>query len=124
MIFENLRSIVLHSDIVRAKLLKEIGDGRIAGPFQNPPFPNFRVSPLGIIPKKEPNTYRLIHYLSYPYELSLNDDIDPNFCSVHYASFDDALCVIRGVGGSALLPKVDIKSAFCLLPIHPSAFIP
>lgn len=97
-------------------LLKEIGDGRIAGPFQEPTFPNFRVSPLGIIPKKELNTYRLIHHLSYPYMLSLNDKIDPNYCLVHYSSFADALRIIRSIGSSALLAKANIKSAFRLCP--------
>lgn len=107
----------MHLDVVRSKLLKEI-----AGPFPDAPFKNFRVSPLGIVPKKESNAFRLIHHLSYPYGLSLNDDIDPSFCSVHYASFDDAINIIRVVGGSALLARVDVKSAFRLLPIHPSAF--
>lgn len=102
--------------------MKEIKEGRIAGPFSELPFHNFRVSPLGIIPKKEPNAYRLIHYLSYPYGLSLNDEIDPFFCSVHYSSFDDALLKIQNMGSSALLAKSDIKSAFHLLPIHFSAF--
>lgn len=47
----------------------------------------------------------------------MNDDIDPDLCSVQYAPFDDALLKIRKVGGSALLAKADIKSAFRLLPI-------
>lgn len=43
-------------------------------------------------------------------------------CLVSYSSFDDALVNIWEVGDSALLAKLDIKSAFHLLPIHPSAF--
>lgn len=39
---------------------------RIAGPFTQPPFPNIQVSPLGLVPKKSPGEFRLIHHLSYP----------------------------------------------------------
>lgn len=52
----------------------------------------------------------------------MNDDIYPAFCLVTYSSFDDAIAKDRVVGQSDLLAKADIKSAFCLLPIHPSAF--
>lgn len=121
-IVENLPSVEVHSDIIKEKIQKEIQEGKIAGPFTSPPFQNFRISPLGIIPKKEPNSFGLIHYLSYPDGLSLNDEISLEMCLVSYASFDDALVKIRSVGSSALLAKADIKSAFHLLPVHPMAF--
>ena len=44
----------------------ELAAGRIAGPFSETPFPNIQVSPLGLVPKKAPNEFRLIHHLSYP----------------------------------------------------------
>lgn len=50
----------------------------------------------------------------------MDDDIDPAFCSVNYSSFNDAISKV--VDQLALVAKADIKSAFCLLPIHPSAF--
>lgn len=46
----------------------------------------------------------------------------PLVCSVSYASFEDALVKIRSFGIGALMAKADIKSAFCLLPLSPSAF--
>lgn len=58
----------------------------------------------------------MTHHLFYPVGSSLNDD------SVWYSSFDDALVKIRKLGHKALLAKMDIKSAFRLLPIHPTAF--
>lgn len=122
LINKNLPSIDSHIPIVAEKILKEVQEGRVAGPFLSPPFANFRISPLGIIPKKEPNSFRMIHHLSYPFGSSLNDDIDAALCSVSYSSFDDALTKIRKLGHSALLAKADIKSAFRLLPIHPTAF--
>lgn len=41
-------------EIVENKIWKEINGGRVSGPFPFPPFLDFRVSPLGLIPKKDP----------------------------------------------------------------------
>lgn len=94
----------------------------MASPFHSPPFFKFWVSLLGIIPKKEPNSFRLVHYLSYPYGLSINYEIDPPLSTVSYSLFDDALVKIRNLCGSALLDKADIKLALWLLPIHSTTF--
>lgn len=109
-------------EIARAKIEKEIGLGRIAGPFQSPPFPTFRVSPIAVIPKKASSEFRLIHNLSFPENESVNDYIDKDFCSVKYASIDDAIEMIYNLGKNALLSKCDIKSAFRLLRLAPSEF--
>lgn len=101
--------------------MKEISANRIAGPFIFPPFINFWVSPLALVPKKEPNAYRLIHHLSFPVGHSLNDEIDPSSASVRYATFDDAIQIIKTFGRGALLAKADIQSAFRLLPIAPES---
>jgi len=45
---------------------KELRAGRIAGPFDQPPFQTFICSPLGARPKKESGKIRMIHDLSYP----------------------------------------------------------
>lgn len=87
-----------------------------------PPLRNFRLSPLGVVPKKEHNSFRLIHHLSFPKGQSLNDDIDMSLCSVSYVSFEDAIEKIRLCGLGALMAKADIKLAFHLLPISPAAF--
>ncbi|KAM4652048.1 uncharacterized protein O3C94_014383, partial [Discoglossus pictus] len=91
----------------------------MAGPFDMVPFNNLRISPLGLVPKKEPGTFRLIHHLSYPKGHSVNDGIDQELSSVSYASVKQAVRLVRLAGRGALLAKVDIKSAFRLLPIHP-----
>ena len=62
----NLLSVRQQPQVVEQKLAKEQEAHRLAGPFDTPPFPVFRVSPLGIVPKKTPGEFRLIHHLSYP----------------------------------------------------------
>ncbi|KAJ1106593.1 hypothetical protein NDU88_003994 [Pleurodeles waltl] len=118
----NLRSAMEAQGVVREKLEKECQLGRVAGPFIHPPLPNFIVSPLGIVPKKEQGKYRLIHHLSFPKGSSVNDYLEEGTCSVCYASFDEAVDMVRAAGLGALMAKADIESAFRLLPVHPSSF--
>ena len=96
--------------------------GRMAGPFTELPISNHRVSPIGLIPKSVPSTFRLIHTLSYPELDSINDGIDKQLYIVQYTNFDDAIKLVVEAGKDALLAKADIKSAFRLLPIHPDDF--
>lgn len=118
----NLKSAGEFESVVAEKLWRELELGRMAGPFDLPPFHNLRVSPLGVVPKKAEGKFRLIHHLSYPSGSSVNDGIDREESRVHYASFDRALQLVRAVGQSALLAKADIESAFRLLPVHPDCF--
>ena len=48
----NLLSAMLNPTAVDAKISEELDAHRIAGPLLLPPFPMFRISPLGLVPKK------------------------------------------------------------------------
>ena len=41
-----------------------------------------------------------------------------NICSLSYMTVDDAARAIERTGAGAILAKVDIKSAYCMIPIH------
>ena len=114
---KNLKSAEENADILISKLNAEVQLGRIAGPFSQPPFPNFRVSPLGLVPKRN-GSYRLIHHLSYPEGMSLNDGIPHELCSVQYATIQSAIGHILELKDNVHLCKTDIKDAFRLLPVH------
>lgn len=117
----NLKSTSQFPQVVTDKLAKEVEMGRMAGPFDRPPIPGLHVSPLGVVPKKEPHKFRLIHHLSYPKGSSVNDAIEPDLTSVSYTSFDTAVSWVQRYGQGALLAKTDIESAFRLLPVHPDS---
>ena len=51
---------------IQTNLAKEVELGRTVGPFDKPPFPNFQVSPIGLVPKRQPGQLCTIFYLSYP----------------------------------------------------------
>ena len=83
------------------------------------PFHPFRVSPLGLVPKKSPGEFRLIHHLSFPRGYSVNDGIGPEDTSVHYATVAEAIRLIKSNGKGCFLAKTDIKNAFRIIPIRP-----
>ena len=112
---KNLSSLI-HND------QQEISSGRVMGPFKDPPFENLQVSPLGLVPKKTPGEYRLIHHLSYPESSSINDGKPSEFCTVQYQSIQDAILAIQQVGVGALLAKTDLENAYKQVPIHPQSF--
>ena len=62
----NHQSALQAATIVEQKLCHEISLGRVAGPFQEIPFPNFQSSPLGLFPKHDLGKFLLIHDLSFP----------------------------------------------------------
>ena len=79
-----------------------------------------QTSPFGLIPKWEkPDDWCLILDLSSPLGHSVNDGINPTRCLLKYASNDQAVCICRSLG-EALLSKLDIKSAYCMVPVHPN----
>ncbi|XP_032231780.2 uncharacterized protein LOC116614660 [Nematostella vectensis] len=119
---QNLLSASEHPEIVDAKVFKELEAHRLAGPFAIPPFSPFRVSPLGVVPKKTPGEFRLIHHLSFPKGISINDGIMPANTSVRYATIEDAIRFIRHNGTSCYLAKTDIKNAFRIIPIDPKDY--
>ena len=80
------------------------------------------ISPLGLVPKKMPSEFRLIHHLSFPRGSSVNDGIPRAFCSVTYASTDDAIKLVNQLGPGCYMAKTDIASAFRIIPIHPCDF--
>ena len=118
-LYENHKSVNDNLSIVQTKLDKEKALGRIAGPCQNPPLYNMVVSPLGLVPKREPGYFRLIHDLSYPKENSVNAHIAPEFSSVSFEMLDDCISIMLELGKGCLVAKADIKDAFRIISISP-----
>ena len=97
----------------------ELKAGRIIGPLEK--TPDMQISRFGVIPKQnQPGKWRLILDLSSPSTYSVNDGIDKSWCSMRYASVDDAVNRILATGPGTLLAKMDIEHAHRNIPIHPS----
>lgn len=118
----NHPSVMGQPDIVESIIAREIKLGRVCGPFTSPPFDNFHVSPLALIPKQEPGKFRLIHNLSYPRDNSVNSAIPREHTTVSYETLDAALEWVLAYGEGSLIAKVDIEEAYRIIPIHPESF--
>lgn len=119
---KNHGSAFTQPDLINERLQDEIKLGRVAGPFDSPPLENLLISPIGLVPKSTPGQFRLIFDLSYPHGSSVNSGISKVYSSVAYTHFDEITKMVQREGQGSYLFKVDIKSAFRLLPIHPEDF--
>ena len=114
--------------------MKEVKEGRYAGPFSKPPFENYIQSPIGLVPKDGGKSTRLIFHLSYPKNkhksdkkqnatdrISVNAGTPKWMCSVKYPDFANAvrLCLNLSEFGEIFMAKSDLKSAFRHFGIHP-----
>ena len=115
---DNHQSALQASTLVNEKIYHEIHLGRIAGPFDEPPFFNFHSSPLGLVPKHDPGKFRLIHDLSFPKDDSINSYTSREFTTVQYETLDRVVELVRSCGRNCLIAKADIQEAFRLIPIR------
>ena len=119
------------TDFARREILSDVEAGRRIGPFRldSIPFPDYRISPCGVIPKKGSQKLRLIHHLSWPRPFlgsrgkpgpsSVNANITPLRCQL--ASFDDAIRLISNHKeqiDNLFMFKIDIKSAYRCIPVR------
>ena len=117
----NMRSALLHPGVVSEYIRKELSMGRMLGPFAESFLaPEWHVSRFGLIPKGH-NTgkWRLITDLSFPPGRSVNDGINLELCSLTCTTVDRVAEVAVRLGRGALMAKVDIESAYRLIPVHP-----
>ena len=117
----NLPTAALNPEVVTRNLLEEVGKGRTVGPFSSPPFENFQVSPIGLVPKKHSDKFRTIFHLSFPKSgtSSINHFIEKDDFSLQYITIDNAIAAIQEFGPHCFMAKTDIESAFRLFPVHP-----
>ena len=83
-------------------------------------LPALHINRFGVIQKGH-NTgkWRLITDLSHPPGSSVNDGVDPEISSLTYISVDHVAETVASYQPGALLAKVDIESAYRLVPVHP-----
>ena len=107
--------------MIEEYLHSEVAKGNILGPFPPDTAPKVHINRFGAIPKRhQPGKWRMITDLSYPEGNSVNDAIDPALCSLSYITVDQVAQKALSLGKGALIAKIDIKSAYRLVPVHPN----
>ena len=116
----NMMSAEKHPQVVDRYLAKERRLGRVVGPLECVQFPHIHISRFGVIPKNhQPGEWRLIVDLSYPAGASINDGIESALCSLRYPSVDDAVRRLLAKDPCSFMAKIDIESAYRIVPVHP-----
>ena len=102
------------------KIMKEVKERRVAGPFCKIPFNNFIQSPVGLVPKDQGRKTRLIFHLSHPKgkNTSINAGIPEELCSVQYPDFNQAVGMCFKWGKTCQIGKSDLSSAFRHAPLE------
>lgn len=61
----------------------------------------------------------VIVHLWSPENMSVNDGIEPELCSMHYLHLDEVVKCIVQSGRWTQLAKRDVESAYRIVPVHP-----
>lgn len=107
----NLKSAEEQPNIVDQCIKKELEAGKIEGAFEHVHFETRQMSPVGVVPIKEPDNVRIIHHLSFP------DGIYSFYTTVIYCGIEDAIRLIKETDVGAYMAKTDIKAAFRIIPL-------
>ena len=89
----------------------------IHGPFQDPPLPNFRCSPLGTSTRKRSPKCRVFNHYSWPPSSSVNAETPDTEGEITYESFHEAVKALWEAGRGALMAKLDLKDAYHHMPV-------
>lgn len=116
----NMQSTRLRPSVIDERIADELSKGRMLGPFPPSWRDRLHINRFGLIPKgHDTGKFRLITDPSYPRGRSVNDGIDSDLTSLSYISVDNVAELVQQLGRGSLLAKVDIESAYRLVPVHP-----
>ena len=122
----HMLSADLHPGVVDQYVDGEVAKGRIVGPVAVSVEAaragvGLHLNRMGVVPKGHtPGKWRLITDLSFPEGGSVNDGIDPAYCSLQYTSVEKIAGAAQSLGRGSLLAKLDVRSAYRLVPVHPA----
>ena len=122
----HMLSADLHPGVVDQYVDGEVAKGRILGPLAVSieaarAGVGLHLNKMGVVPKGHtPGKWRLITDLSFPEGGSVNDGIDPACCSLQYTSVEKIAEAAQSLGVGALLAKLDVRSAYLLVPVQPA----
>ena len=113
----NCSSALEEPDKVDDVIKEGLSNGTVAGPYLQIPFPTCRVVPLQTAPKDQ-GKVRVIHNLSAP----IGESVNNYTCAKDYPAKlphpDDVPAMIAKYGTGTLISKLDVKSAYKLVPVR------
>ena len=113
-----MKSPMEQPQVVSEYLQWECAAGRVLGPFMvdELSMSDMVVSHFGVIPKSSAGNWHLIVDLSYTERVS---GVDSGVCSLQYSRVGVATEKVLKQGPGLFMAKIDIKSAYRTVPVHP-----
>ena len=111
----NAKSALENGEVLTDTIATWIKKGFVAGPFDSPPLPGFRVNPLGAVVRN--GKVRPILNMSGPKNKSFNDNVDRDKLErLHMGTAKQFGTALRAAGKDAVFSKFDIQDAYKLIP--------
>ena len=110
----NAKSALEHGEVLTDTFATWIKKGFVAGPFDSPPLPGFRVNPLGAVVRNR--KVRPILNMSGPKNKSFNDNVDRDKLErLHMGTAKQFGTALKAAGKDAVFSKFDIQDAYKLI---------
>ena len=109
-------------EITSDLLAKEVTKGYVIGPFDKPPFDDYKINPISLASKKYSAKKRLVVDMSAshddPDNPSINDLISKEDFRLSYVKIDEVIAIVQSLDKGTLLCKTDLVNAFKQLPTN------
>ena len=117
----NMKSALEQPQVVSKYLWDKCATGRVVGPLAVNKFrdTDLIISRFGVIPKGSNGKWQMIMDLSFSEGSSVNYGIEADIRSLYYAKVEEATEELVKQGHNSWMAKVDIKSAYRTVPVHP-----
>ena len=112
---ENSKATLKHGREVTDTVVYWLKNGYVAGPFNQPPLPKFRVNPIMAVVQE--GKVRPVLDVSSPSGFSFNDNVDKaKMEKVKMSSARNFGYTVRKCGAGALMSKFDLEAAYKQVP--------
>lgn len=123
----NHQSALSQPQAVSLHITKELQLGRYSGPFSSHDLflniGHFRTAPLGVVPKPNSTSFRIIQDLSFPRNnpniLSVNSEINSSDFPCEWGTFAQCYFLVASAPPGTQVSVFDVDSAYRNIPIAP-----
>jgi hypothetical protein len=118
---KHTHSTYKHGFVMTDTIAEWVKQGYVAGPYDTPPFTNFRANSLLAV--EQPTKIRPVLDISQPKGQSFNDNINKHFVEkTEMATAHKFAYAVRDAGLGAIMSKFDAKDAYKLIPAQVKDF--
>ncbi|KAL1944125.1 hypothetical protein VTO73DRAFT_3310 [Trametes versicolor] len=124
----NHKSSLAYPAAIRDHIATELSARRYSGPFHPSRLESligpFRSSPLGVVPKPNGTSFRIVQDFSYPRDssstFSVNSEIDINDFPCEWGTFADCALLILNAPPGTQVSVNDVEKAYRNMPVWPA----